>query len=403
MDFQTMPIKIRYIILLGFVLRITAALAIGDFTDGYYWEYGEIAKNIVHDKGFSLFYIEDSELLHHFNVNIQPAKSAYMPPGYVYFLIPFMWIGDVALRNVFLYLLHTIISCVSIYLIYLITKKKFNENTALIAALLFAILPEFIYAILSFSPTVIYHFLVLLLLFLSLSLKSVENNYISYALLVALIIYFRSEFVLFFFMIVILLLLRKQLKYSAKIFFIVLVLILPWSIRNYFLFEQVVPLTTSFGLNLYRGNNNEGIGSWGDDEIAAKIGDLKIKNLEIELDKLYSTKAIIFIKEHPIKVIRNGFVKLYYFWVYYPNDRRSLQLIYLIPSLLFLFFFLYGVFSSFKWNEHLFFYMFFIYSTLVAIIFFPMIRYQTMMKVAMVPFCAYGISLVLDYFLFHKK
>src|SRR4030065_906392 len=110
--------KIQYIILLGFFLRFLAAIVFGDFDKGYYWEYGEIAKNIINGNGYSLFYIEDSELRHHFKENVAPAKSAYMPPGYVYFLLPFMWIGDVAIRNALIYLLQIIIASVSIYLIY---------------------------------------------------------------------------------------------------------------------------------------------------------------------------------------------------------------------------------------------------------------------------------------------
>ncbi len=390
--------KIQYIILLGFVLRFLAAIVFGDFNKGYYWEYGEIAKNIINGNGYSLFYIEDSELRHHFKENVAPAKSAYMPPGYVYFLLPFMWIGDVAIRNALIYLLQIIIASVSIYLIYLLTKRLFNERTALIATFLLALLPEFIYAVLSFSPTVIYHLLILSLLILLLSFKRIKTRYLYIAFLIVLTLYFRSEFFLFFLMIVTFLLVQKEFKISAKIFFIVLILIIPWSIRNYIVFEKVVPLSTSFGLNLFRGNNAEGIGSWGDDETEAKINLLGMDNLELEVNKIYQDKAVLFIKENPDRVVKNAFVKLFYFWVYYPNDQRSLHPIYLIPSVILLLFFIYGIAVSFSWNKHLFLYMFFIFSSLVVVIFFPMARYQTMMKIAMIPFASYGISKIVDFF-----
>lgn len=390
--------KILHIILLGIILRFSAVAVWGDFTKNYYWEYGETAKNIIHGNGYSLFYMEDSELQHRYKENVKPAESAYMPPGYVYFLVPFMLINDIALKNALIYLFQIIFASTAVYLVYLLTRKMFNERAALLAAFISSVLPEFIYAVLSFSPTVIYHLLVLSLVILFLNLKEIKANYLYIAFLIALIIYFRSEFALFFLMTVKILLLQKKFKISAKIFFIVLILIIPWSIRNYVVFEKVVPLSTSFGLNLFRGNNAEGIGSWGDDETEAKISKLGMDNLELEVNKIYQEKAVFFIQENPGKVLKNAFVKLFYFWVYYPNDQRSLHVIYVIPSLLLLLFFILGIVYSFDWKKHLFIYLFFIFSSLVVVIFFPMARYQTMMKIAMIPFCAYGLNKIVDFF-----
>ena len=142
--------KIHYIILLGIVLRITVVIIWGDFTKNYYWEYGEIAKNIIHGNGYSLFYRENSKLQHHFKEDVEPANSAYMPPGYVYFLLPFMYLNDIAVRNVLIYLFHILFASIVIYLVYLLTQKIFNERTALIAAIISALLPEFINAVLCF-------------------------------------------------------------------------------------------------------------------------------------------------------------------------------------------------------------------------------------------------------------
>lgn len=389
--------KIYYLILLGIILRITVVIIWGDFSKNYYWEYGEIAKNIIHGNGYSLFYMENSELKYHFNEKVKPAKSAYMPPGYVYFLVPFVHLNDIAVRNILIYLFHILFASIVIYLVYLLTKKIFNETSALIAAVISALLPEFIYAVLSFSPVVIYHLLILSLLIL-LNAKGVKFHYLYIAILLALTIYFRSEFVLFFVMIISFLLYQKKFKIAIKIFLIVLVFIIPWSIRNYLVFEKAAPLTTSFGLNLYRGNNAEGIGSWGEDETEAKISKLGMDNLELKVNKIYQDKAVSFIEENPDEVIKNAFVKLYYFWVYYPKDQRSLQLIYLIPSLILLILFSIGTATSFDWKKHQFAYIFFVFSSVVVVIFFPLARYQTMMKIVMIPFCAYALNEIGNFF-----
>ena len=100
--------KIYYIIFLGLLLRISAVLFLGDFKSNYYWEYGEIAKNIVNGNGYTLFYIEDAKIKHLYNENVEPAKSAYMPPGYVCFLLPFMLIDNIEFRNILIYFIQII-------------------------------------------------------------------------------------------------------------------------------------------------------------------------------------------------------------------------------------------------------------------------------------------------------
>jgi hypothetical protein len=191
---------------------------------------------------------------------------------------------------------------------------------------------------------------------------------------------------------------QKRFNLSAKVFITVIILIIPWTIRNYIIFDEVIPLSTSFGLNLFRGNNAEGIGSWGDDETEAKISVLGMDNLELKVNKIYQDKALLYLKENPLKVLTNTFVKLFYFWVYYPNDQRSLNPIYLIPSILLLILFLYGIVSSFDWQKYQYVYLFFLFSSIIVMIFFPMARYQTMMKIAMIPFCAHGMIKSTNYF-----
>jgi 4-amino-4-deoxy-L-arabinose transferase-like glycosyltransferase len=383
--------KIWVIILISLILRIFSVFYAIDLKKDYYWEYGEIAKNIINGNGYSLFYIEDSKLEHNYKPEIIPSKSAFMPPGYVYFLLPFLLIKNVVLRNILLYLIQIIISLVTVYLIYILTRKFFDEKIALIASFITGILPEFIYSTLSVSPTIIYHLLILSILIISLRSNPKSIDIIVCGILITLTIYFRSEFVLLGLIIVLMLLFQKKYKYSLSIFFIMIILILPWSIRNYLTFNELMPLSSNFGLNLYRGNNPHGIGSWGDDEIKEKISRLSSKNLEVELNNIYKGEVISYVKDNPIDVIKNMFLKLLYLWFYYPNDQRASNLIYLLPTLILNIFFIIGVLSSKDWNKYKLFYLFFIYSSLVAIIFFPMIRYQTMMKILMIPFCAFGI------------
>lgn len=314
-----------------------------------------------------------------------------MPPGYVYFLLPFMLINNIIIRNALIFLIQAVLSSITIYLVYIFTEKMFGFKTALMSAFIYAVLPEFLYTVLSYSPTVLYHLFILLLLIRCIDINVKNKSYIQLAILIAVLIYLRSEFVLYFIILVVLFLSRKKLKFAIKVFIMVVIFILPWSIRNYLAFGEVVPISTSFGLNFYRGNNQYGIGAWTNNDIEKEVNSLSKDNLEIEMSKYYLKDAVSFIEKNPYVVIKNLFLKIFYFWFYYPMDKRTLNLFYLIPSLIVLIFFVFGIMKSFNWKRYDIIYLFFIFSSIIALIFFPMVRYQTMMKIAMVPFCSFGM------------
>ena len=77
------------VIALGIFLRIIFVWQFVDISSINQWEYGEIAKNIVHSNGYSLFYFENDSLAYKYKEEVKPFPSAYMPPGYVFIILPF--------------------------------------------------------------------------------------------------------------------------------------------------------------------------------------------------------------------------------------------------------------------------------------------------------------------------
>ena len=124
------------IIVLALIVRLIFIFSFTDLKKDYYWEYGEIAKNVIHGNGYSLFYFKGNELEHKYSPGTEILPSAYMPPGYVAFLLPFMMVNDLTTRNILILLIQTIISIGSICLIYKFTKKYFSDISALIAILI---------------------------------------------------------------------------------------------------------------------------------------------------------------------------------------------------------------------------------------------------------------------------
>jgi 4-amino-4-deoxy-L-arabinose transferase-like glycosyltransferase len=384
--------KIIAIVLLAFIIRVAAVLIYADFKNDYYWEYGEIAKNIKNGNGYSLFYLENSSLEHKYNDEAEPFKSAYMPPGYVYYLLPFIHIESKEFRNAAILFSHILISTATIYLLFLFTRKLFNETAALLASFIAAILPEFIYAVLSFTPTIIYHFLIISLMLVLLRYDSGKSKIVIPAFLIALIIYFRSEFILFFILFLLLLFILKQYKNLILAAAIVFVMLAPWSIRNYLTFNEFIPMSSSFGLNLYRGHNPYQPGAWGEKRDYATIALTSGNRFEAELNKIYYNDAIKFIKENPAGAVKNIFIKQIYLWLYYPLDARTTNYFYIFPSLFLFIFFIIGILLSIDYSRKKYIYLFLLYSGMVAALFFPLTRYQTMMKIIMIPFSAWGLE-----------
>ncbi len=384
------------IILIGFFLRVFAVFYLGNLHGENYWEYGEIAKNLTHNKGYSLFYIDNNTLQYRYDEKSIPEPSAYMMPGYVYILAPFMLIENIALRNILLLFTHIVISTLTIFLIYKLAEELFSKKVAVISAIITAILPEFIYANLSYTPTVLYHLLIVLLILKLYKAQESYNNILYVGIITTAIIYLRPEFILFALALAIILFFYKKYRESLGLLIIMMILIFPWVMRNYNVFNRLIPFTTSSGLNFYRGNNPDEIGDWGDLQWINNFEAKGKEDIEIKLMDTYKEKAFEYIKANPIKVIKDSLIKLFDFWVINPGDKRSLNLFYLIPSLLIFALFIIGIYLSFDIYKFRFLYLFFICSTIVIIIFFPMPRYQTMMKILMIPFSAYGIEFLHD-------
>jgi hypothetical protein len=395
------PKNVIIIIAFALIVRLVFIFSVSDLKKDYYWEYGELAKNVIHGNGYSLFHFEGNELKHNYSPGIETLPSAYMPPGYAAFLLPFMAIDNIVARNILILLIQTLISLGSILLIYIFTKKYISEFSALIAVLIASFLPEFIYSVTSYTPTVIYQLLVLIIILQFKDYYDKPRNLkpVYIGLVSVMLIYFRAEFFLAFLFFLFSLIIQRKFVASSIVLLVVVFFMLPWTIRNYNVFNEFVPLTTSGGLNFYRGNNPEELGSWGNAITTKEILDIKRDSqFEINLNRVYLKHALDYIKNNPVETIRNIIIKIYHLWGVDTSDRRSYLWTYILPSLLIIVLFIAGFIASYSWERYRDIYLFFIYSTIIAAVFFTLPRYQTMMKILIIPFAAYGIEVVIKKF-----
>jgi hypothetical protein len=167
--------------LLSFAARTLFLLLLVDLNNSHYWEYGEISRNLFEGRGYSLFYLFNEKIDIYYQAAAHPYPSAYVPPGYVWFLTPFWFFEDNVLRNVLILSLQNLVSLGVMWLLFKVVMQWFNsERAAWIAAIIYGFIPEMIYSANSFGPTVFYHLVVCGLLLQAN--KPLQNKKYSYYL-----------------------------------------------------------------------------------------------------------------------------------------------------------------------------------------------------------------------------
>jgi 4-amino-4-deoxy-L-arabinose transferase-like glycosyltransferase len=404
--FLKLVLKTKRIILIIFLVTLALRLAVLLFyskqQDTNYWEYGPLAGNMIAGNGYALFYkaefytpslISPESPL----IDAEPYPSAYMMPGYPSFLaLMFVVFGNKP--DIAIFLVQALITAFTTIYIYKITLSFASERTALLTAAIYIFLPEMIYTTVSIGPTVFVHFL-LVFLFYRLSKKGIDDysfqDLLTIGLIMSALLYLRPATIMFVIIIIVYFLFKRYYKQALAMIIVITSLLLPWTIRNYFVFDRFVPFTTSSGLNVYRGHNPYYPGFWQDDKTEQRI--LKFAdsvNYEVKMSDLFMNLSIREIKEHPVKEFFTSFEKLIYLWGYYPYDSRSLNPLYLAPWLFLLVFFAVSLWRKFDWEHKKYLYLFLISCSLTSMLFFALLRYQTIMKITVIPLAAQGLVII---------
>ena len=216
-----------------------------------------------------------------------------------------------------------IISCLTVYIIYLLTIEIFQfKNIGKIAALIFALYPFSIF----YSFNAVSETLFVFLLYASILMFYKKKFLLGYILII-FSIYVKptadifAPFLLlsFFFLIY---------KYSSKkvlrelfIFYILYsILFSPWWLHNWKKYDGFVRINLSGGYHLYSGNNPENLSGGGIGGVDVNHGwtDDDIEKRGIEFEKKFKSDAFNYIKENPKTFIKLSFIKFKRFWQLYP-------------------------------------------------------------------------------------
>lgn len=300
------------IFLAALLLRILYVFTLDNTHIGLWDDEGwEIAKNLSEGKGYTMGY--------HIN-----GLFSFRPPVFPLFLYSiFVVFGQsIPIVRIFLAVFGAILSLV----IFFLGKKLFEPRIGVIAMIISAFYPVFIYWSGYIGPETL---AILCLALAILFLIQIENSTIYYAILTGICIGIFSLTrsvgygLLPLFLIWLLTTFRKKkqaLIAGCIILVTVGLVVSPWVIRNYRIHHRFILASTEGGITFYSANNPNVLTRGRGDFYVPDGAAQEAANLsEVDGDRYFYKKGLDFIRTHPKVYLRLVFERAISFWRFYPH------------------------------------------------------------------------------------
>lgn len=401
------------VILLIIFLLLAALLRIGyvalvshppiEKDDAYY--YDKLASNICEGKGF---------------VMEEGKNFVGVGPLYPFFLALIYKLFSHSLFTVrFLQALLSILTC---YLIYLIARRIFNSRIGILSLFIAAVYyPFIVFCGRIITETLNIFLLTLSIYFLILALDdSKKLFFILSGLCLGLTALCRSGIILFPLFVLIFMVIkyfRTKTKFilSFLIFLICFIVVIsPWTIRNYTLYHRFIPVSTGGGATFWAGNYLPYEGIWPDIDPEYKRicrdNNVSIDPFSPETDSVFLQEGIknisSYIKKSPLSYLNLLNKKAFYFFKGPQTDYR-LEIFHYPYSIygnyrldgwdILLIFALFGLAFSFsQWKRSFIIFLPILYFFLFHLITFSYTRYSLQVFPFLIIFTSFGIVALVE-------
>jgi 4-amino-4-deoxy-L-arabinose transferase-like glycosyltransferase len=277
-----------------------------------------IALNIQSGLGYAYAYIGDSV----------PSITCFIPPLYVLLLVGIMKLGGgiIAMKIINLFFLHA-----TFFVVFRLIRLVTNSFVAVIAFFALELyLPFWIYAG-AIDPNSLNMLLIALTIWVlyAISENPRMQNWVALGILIGLQILVRPDMMLgvvFFVAWLIYALgkrqaLSKTIGSAAVALVLALLIVLPWTIRNYQIFDRIVLVSANSGFNFWMGNNAGATGEFvlerdnpemvADWHAAQQFG---FSHNQVERDQYFMSLGLNWVKAHPMDALLGDLKKVVYHW-----------------------------------------------------------------------------------------
>jgi 4-amino-4-deoxy-L-arabinose transferase-like glycosyltransferase len=230
-------------------------------------------------------------------------------------------------------LAQNILHVISCYFVYIIAKNIYDQKTALLSSLIFAIHPIFLWFLPRIWIETFITFLILALIIVLLHYLRKQSLFIGAmaGILLGTLALTKSVAIFLPLPVIILFILAKKktinnILQTLAILIIAIIIIVSWTIRNYQVSNNFIPVHTSGSINFIIGDSlsfnlfhnpfSHGVlFDKGHKEVVSllkmkKISDLHDSVIEIELAKVVRKRII----EHPLSFIKKILIQIATFW-----------------------------------------------------------------------------------------
>jgi 4-amino-4-deoxy-L-arabinose transferase-like glycosyltransferase len=286
-------------------------------------------------------------------------------------------------------------------LVYLIGRRTVSEEVGIVAAALTAVYGYFIYYNAALMTETFFIVLVLCALYLSLELKEKPTlaRWIGLGLALGLAGLLRQTILLF--VPFLLLWLFWELKkarirwwYFTLPVIIIVLLILPWTIRNYLVYDHFLLLNSNAGYALYASNNPDLATDWRNEAVVVPVPPELAGRNEAEMDQALTRKAIDIIVADPIRYLWLTLDKTLEYFKFWPSsDSSPISNLNRVFSFgLYLPFMVLGLFLSLpRWRTFIPLYLFMVIHTGVYLLSWPSPRYRLPVDAVLMVFAGFAL------------
>ena len=387
------------ILLAAILVRLLIALYMGDqvtVLPGIHDQvsYDALARSLLAGRGYT------------FSKNWYPFTPANTPTAHWSFIYPLYLAGMYSITGYHPLAARIVQGVVGgaliCFLVYRIGRRVVDEDTGLVGAGLAAIYGYFVYYNVALMTETFFIVFVLFSLYLSLELKErpTVTRWILLGLALGMAALFRQTILLFVPFLLLWLLFEARKRevrwwhFTLPIVVIAL-LIAPWTVRNYLIYHQFLPLNSNAGYAFYASNNPNLGTDWRNELVVVPVPEELVGQNEAKLNQALTLKGFEFIIADPLRYLWLNLDKTLEYFKFWPSSDSSIisNLGRVLSFGLYLPFMLLGLgLSLSRWRRFVPLYLFMAIHTGIHLLSWPALRYRLPVDAVLMVFA--GLTLI---------